>query len=107
MLATEYYWERAGQALAKADQSTISECFVSIAMIYQSLAKSEGELHRRFPNIPPRHIDGTASRRLATITKSDVVVQPSEPPVPDVARGWGAAGQRFNVLISRVVPKRP
>jgi hypothetical protein len=61
MLATEYYWKRAGEALAKADRSPVSDCFVSIAMIYQSLAVSEGELHRRFPNIPPRHIGRTTS----------------------------------------------
>jgi hypothetical protein len=60
MLAIEYYWERAGEALAKADRSPISDCFVSIAMIYQTLAKGEGELHRRFPNIPPRRIDDPA-----------------------------------------------
>jgi hypothetical protein len=57
MLATDYYWRRAGEALAAADRSAISEYFVSIAMVYQSLAAGEGELHRRFPNIPPRYID--------------------------------------------------
>jgi hypothetical protein len=105
MLAIEYYWERAGEALAKADRSSVSECFVSIAMIYQSLAKSEGDLHRRFPKIPPRHIRDKAARSIPIPTR-DRRRSTNEAPVPDVARGWAVAGEGFDVAISRVIPQR-
>lgn len=103
MLATEYYWTRAGEALAKADRSSVSDCFVSIAMIYRSLAHGEGELQKQFPNIPPRHIDGQLERRPVSIGQTEAV-QKDIIPVPDVTRGWGIAGNRFDVLMSRVVP---
>jgi hypothetical protein len=77
-------------------------------MIYKSLAHGEGELHRRFPNIPPRHIDG----HLAPEIRGQLERKPGpagqveavSTPLPDVARGWGVAGHRFEVLMSRVVP---
>jgi hypothetical protein len=112
MLATDYYWKRAEEALAKADRPSVSECFVSIAMIYQSLADGEGELHRRFPNIPPRHIDehpapeilhGGRLERETTLA-GQVAPVPIDIPVPSIAVGWAVAGHGFNALISRLVP---
>jgi hypothetical protein len=57
MVAVEYYWERAAEALAQADRSSIGNCFISIALVYRSLADGERAFQRRFPKIPPRQID--------------------------------------------------
>jgi hypothetical protein len=107
MLAVEYYWGKAGEALAKADVSPFSECFVSIAMIYQTLARGENDLQRRFPNIPPRQIEEGHLARLTARRTRQIEVASPEIPEPQVARGWGLKSHRFDAVLSRVVPERP
>jgi len=57
MIAVEYYWTKAQEALEKADRQTpLSACFVSIAMVYRALADSELQVHQKFPGIAPRFL---------------------------------------------------
>jgi len=55
MIAVDYYWAKANEALNKADaQAPLSGCFVSIALVYRALADGEVHFQKRFPKIPPR-----------------------------------------------------
>lgn len=62
MIAVDYYWAKAQEALNKADtQAPLSSCFVSIALVYQALADGEVHFQKRFPKIPPRTLVRDAS----------------------------------------------
>lgn len=76
MLATEYYWTKASEALAKADATELNY-FLSIAIAYRALALGEDRFRRALPYNPPRHISPTEP----TQTEAPQVDAP--PPSPD------------------------
>lgn len=64
MIAEDYYRVKVAEALEKADsQPRVSSCFVSIALVYRSLANDENKIHQRFPQIPPRHVERAFGQR--------------------------------------------